>query len=139
MYLVPILQCLFAMRRRLGRISHLKIGDGQVIMGNREPWSDFNGFFAVSDAVFDLTLPQVGAAQVTQGLNELRVLLNGLFEHLDRLVDLAERSAVAELPAPETLRRLAHSVLEHQGGVPTDDATILLVEWSEKAAERTLP
>jgi hypothetical protein len=57
----------------------------------------------------------------------------------DRLVDLAERSEVAELPAPETLRRLAHSVMEHQGGLPTDDATILLVEWSEKAAERTQP
>jgi hypothetical protein len=29
--------------------------------------------------------------------------------------------------------------MEHQGGLPTDDATILLVEWSEKAAERTQP
>jgi phosphoserine phosphatase RsbU/P len=74
----------------------------------------------------------------TDGVTEARDSAGGLFG-TDRLVDLAERSAVAELPAPETLRRLAHSVLEHQGGVPTDDATILLVEWSEKAAERTLP
>ena len=43
------------------------------------------------------------------------------------------------LPAPETLRRLAHTVLEHQGGRPSDDATLLLFEWSPEAAERTQP
>jgi phosphoserine phosphatase RsbU/P len=74
----------------------------------------------------------------TDGVVEARDSAGELFG-TDRLVDLAERSAVAELPAPETLRRLAHSVMEHQGGLPTDDATILLVEWSEKAAERTQP
>jgi phosphoserine phosphatase RsbU/P len=74
----------------------------------------------------------------TDGVIEARDDSGELFG-TDRLVDLAERSAVAELPAPETLRRLAHSVMEHQGGLPTDDATILLVEWSEKAAERTQP
>jgi hypothetical protein len=74
----------------------------------------------------------------TDGVVEARDGAGELFG-TDRLVDLAERSAVAELPAPETLRRLAHSVMEHQGGLPTDDATILLVEWSEKAAERTQP
>jgi sigma-B regulation protein RsbU (phosphoserine phosphatase) len=58
---------------------------------------------------------------------------------LERLVDLAERSAVAQLPAPETLRRLSHKVLAHQDGPPRDDATILLMEWSRAAAERTYP
>lgn len=58
---------------------------------------------------------------------------------VDRLVDLAERCAAADLPGPETLRRLAHSVLEHQDGPPTDDATLLLLEWSPHAAERTQP
>ena len=56
MYLVAILQCLLAMLRRLGRISHLQVGDGQVVMSHREPRSDFNGFFAVSDALLDLAL-----------------------------------------------------------------------------------
>lgn len=74
----------------------------------------------------------------TDGVTEARDSAGELFG-TDRLVDLAERSAVAELPAPETLRRLAQSVMEYQGGLPTDDATILLVEWSEKAAERTQP
>ena len=74
----------------------------------------------------------------TDGVIESRDNAGELFG-TDRLVDLAERSAVDELPAPETLRRLAHSVMQHQGGLPTDDATIMLVEWSEKAAERTQP
>ena len=74
----------------------------------------------------------------TDGVTEARDNAGELFG-TDRLVDLAERSAVDELPAPETLRRLAHSVMQHQGGLPTDDATIMLVEWSEKAAERTQP
>ena len=74
----------------------------------------------------------------TDGVTEARDSAGELFG-TDRLVDLAERSAVDELPAPETLRRLAHSVMQHQGGLPTDDATIMLVEWSEKAAERTQP
>jgi sigma-B regulation protein RsbU (phosphoserine phosphatase) len=74
----------------------------------------------------------------TDGVTEARDNAGELFG-TDHLVDLAERSAVDELPAPETLRRLAHSVMQHQGGLPTDDATIMLVEWSEKAAERTQP
>ena len=64
----------------------------------------------------------------TDGVTEARDNAGELFG-TDRLVDLAERSAVDELPAPETLRRLAHSVMQHQGGLPTDDATIMLVEW----------
>lgn len=56
---------------------------------------------------------------------------------VERLVDLAERCAAAGLPGPETLRRLSHTVLAHQDGPPTDDATLLLLEWSPQAAERT--
>ena len=55
---------------------------------------------------------------------------------VERLVELAERSAAAGLPAPETLRRLSHAVQEHQDGVLRDDATLMLVEWSGRAAQR---
>ncbi len=58
---------------------------------------------------------------------------------VSRLVDLAERCMAAELPAPETLRRLARTIIAHQAGRPVDDATLLLVEWSREAAERTRP
>jgi phosphoserine phosphatase RsbU/P len=55
---------------------------------------------------------------------------------VDRLVELTERGMAERLAAPETLRRLSHDVLAHQGGRPADDATLLLLEWSGEAAER---
>src|SRR5918995_1905818 len=58
---------------------------------------------------------------------------------VERLIDLTERCAAARLPGPETLRRLSHAVMDHQSGPPTDDATLLLVEWSHEASERTQP
>jgi hypothetical protein len=58
---------------------------------------------------------------------------------LDRLVELAQQAAFAGLPAPETLRLLAHSVRRHQADPPHDDATLLLVEWSAAATRRTSP
>jgi len=57
---------------------------------------------------------------------------------VERLVELAEHAAAAQLPAPETLRRLAHAVREHRRGELRDDATLMLVEWSGSAAERLL-
>lgn len=58
---------------------------------------------------------------------------------LARLVDLAVREAGAGLPAPETVRRLSHAVLEHRDHELRDDATLLLVEWSGDAPEQLLP
>jgi serine phosphatase RsbU (regulator of sigma subunit) len=58
----------------------------------------------------------------------------------DRLVELAERAAADQLPAPETLRRLTQAVREHRsGGELRDDATLVLVQWSGSAAARLLP
>ncbi|MEU8242318.1 PP2C family protein-serine/threonine phosphatase [Actinoplanes missouriensis] len=74
----------------------------------------------------------------TDGVTEARTP-EGEFFGVDRLVGLVERSAATRLPAPETLRRLSHAVLEHQGGPPDDDATLLLVQWSAAAAFDTLP
>jgi hypothetical protein len=56
-----------------------------------------------------------------------------------QLVRLAERGEADRLPAPETLRRMAHRVAEYQHGELFDDATLLLAEWSPEAAERTQP
>jgi len=57
----------------------------------------------------------------------------------DRLIALAERGGADRLPAPETLRRMAHRLVEYQHGRLADDATLLLAEWSSEAAERTQP
>jgi hypothetical protein len=58
---------------------------------------------------------------------------------VDRLVDFAERSSASGLAAPETLRRLSHQVMDHQQGAPTDDATLMLAEWSGQSPAMMLP
>jgi hypothetical protein len=74
----------------------------------------------------------------SDGVTEARALGGDRFG-LPRLVDLVERHAASGLPAPETLRRLAHAVVGHQAGPPADDATLMLVEWSTTAALNTVP
>ncbi|MCP3804335.1 serine/threonine-protein phosphatase [Allokutzneria sp. A3M-2-11 16] len=74
----------------------------------------------------------------TDGVTEARDQ-NGVEFGIDRLVDLTERHEAAGLPAPETLRRITHAVLDHQNGRLQDDATLMLVEWSTEAARSLLP
>ena len=75
----------------------------------------------------------------TDGVTEARARGGDDRFGVDRLVELTERCMAERLPAPETLRRLARTVIAHQAGRPVDDATFLLVEWSREAAERTQP
>lgn len=63
----------------------------------------------------------------------------GDFFGVDRLADLVSREAVAGQPAPETMRRLMHAILEHQEGALQDDATTMLVEWKAGGLERVTP
>jgi serine phosphatase RsbU (regulator of sigma subunit) len=49
----------------------------------------------------------------------------------DRLGDLLERAVASGLPSSEVMRRLMHALLDHQGGLLQDDATLLLLEWRE--------
>lgn len=48
---------------------------------------------------------------------------------LDRFTDFIIRREADGLSAPETLRRLIQTILDHQHGRLQDDATVLLVEW----------
>jgi hypothetical protein len=63
----------------------------------------------------------------------------GQFFGEQRLFELTEHAAAAALSCPETLRRLASAVLQHQGGHLQDDATLLLVDWSGEAHQRMFP
>lgn len=74
----------------------------------------------------------------SDGITEARDA-NGALFGLERLVDLVERNAADGLPVAETVRRISHAVRDHQGGPPADDATLLLLEWSEAAAKRSVP
>ena len=65
----------------------------------------------------------------TDGIVEARDSAGAMFG-LDRLVGVLERSAADDLPLPEVLRRIRDRILEHQGGVLQDDATLVLVHWT---------
>ncbi len=54
---------------------------------------------------------------------------------LDRLADLASRQASERLPADVVVRRIIRSVLEHHGGNLRDDATVLMLEWTETGGD----
>jgi serine phosphatase RsbU (regulator of sigma subunit) len=74
----------------------------------------------------------------TDGVTEARGR-NGEFFGLDRLMELAAKHMASRLPTPEILRRLSHAVYDHQNGELDDDATLVLVEWSQAAARRSVP
>ncbi|MEV4225178.1 PP2C family protein-serine/threonine phosphatase [Nonomuraea sp. NPDC049725] len=56
---------------------------------------------------------------------------------LERFVDFIVRHEAGGLSAPETLRRLINSILDHQRGRLQDDATVVTVEW-QAARQATL-
>lgn len=72
----------------------------------------------------------------TDGITDIRSP-NGEFFDVHRLLDLLAANLAARLPIPETMRRLVRSLLDHQQGPLSDDATMLLVEW-RSGNERTL-
>src|SRR5215211_2773476 len=64
----------------------------------------------------------------TDGVVEGRNLAGEPFGEA-RLADLVVRTTLAGQPAAETMRRLAHAILAHQGRTPRDDATMVFLEW----------
>jgi hypothetical protein len=57
---------------------------------------------------------------------------------LQRLADFIIRHNSALLPAPETMRRLNHAIVDYQHGRLRDDATVVLVEWQPDHPGRNL-
>jgi serine phosphatase RsbU (regulator of sigma subunit) len=88
------------------------------------------GLGSVPAEVAQLTLqPGDSVLFMTDGVLEARSP-DGEFFGRTRLARLwAEAASTGELPA-EILRRLCHSVLEHQKGQLQDDATLLLLVWT---------
>ncbi len=70
----------------------------------------------------------------TDGVTEARSP-DGNFFGTDRLADLVSRASAGGNPPPETLRRLVHSILDHQAADLQDDATAVLVEWKGQGKE----
>ncbi|MEJ2863804.1 PP2C family protein-serine/threonine phosphatase [Actinomycetospora flava] len=93
---------------------------------------------ARSDVAVEWLEPGDRVVFYSDGITEARDA-DGAFFGERRLADLSERAELDEVSAPETLRRLAAAVLEHQGGELQDDATLLMLDWSTAGHERMLP
>lgn len=74
----------------------------------------------------------------TDGVTEGRAADGAPFG-LEGLADFVIRHCSAGLPAPETMRRLNHAILDYQQGRLRDDATVVLVEWQPRHPGRLTP
>jgi hypothetical protein len=74
----------------------------------------------------------------TDGVIEARSPVGEQFGR-DRLADLFLRAVAAGQTPAETLRLLAHAVLDHQAGVLQDDATLVLLVWNGPPMPQELP
>ncbi|WP_244927950.1 PP2C family protein-serine/threonine phosphatase [Nocardioides sp. W7] len=63
----------------------------------------------------------------------------GEFFGADRLVEVVTRHLATGLPAPETMRRVIRSLMQHQGGQLDDDASLLLVQYRPTDLPAHLP
>lgn len=72
----------------------------------------------------------------TDGVVEARSATYGFFGE-ERLIEFFEREAASGHEAPEILRRLTLSVLDHQEGELQDDSSMLLLEWAGPPLGRT--
>ena len=95
----------------------------------------FGGFGSVGRESLE---PGDRVLRYSDGVVEARSV-DGAFFGVDHLGDLVTRAAAAGQPAPETMRKLMHAILDHQSGELQDDATMVLVEWKAAGQERVLP
>ncbi|WBB81949.1 PP2C family protein-serine/threonine phosphatase [Micromonospora sp. WMMD882] len=113
-----------------GHPGGLVLRDGRVIRVLPTPT-------ALPMTLGDLQPPRVVEEQLEPGDNVL-LYTDGIVDArsadgrpfgLDQLVDFTLRALADGLPAPETIRRLVHAILDHQDNHLTDDATVLMARW----------
>jgi serine phosphatase RsbU (regulator of sigma subunit) len=123
---------------RSGRLRYVNAGhpaplllrDGRVVKelagGRRLPFGLDTAGMTVGEEILQ---PGDWLALYTDGITEARDKTGAWFGE-SRLVDFLTRQIAAGQPPPETVRRLTKAVLEHQGGLLQDDASILLARWT---------
>ncbi|MEX5720350.1 PP2C family protein-serine/threonine phosphatase [Geodermatophilus maliterrae] len=117
---------------RAGHPSPLLLRDGRVVKelsgGQRMPFGIGTTGFAVAEEVLE---PGDWLALYTDGVTEARDAAGQWFGE-QRLVEFLTRAVADGQPPPETARRLMRAVLEHQGGLLQDDASVLLACWAAR-------
>jgi hypothetical protein len=108
----------------------LLLRDGRVVKelsgGRRVPFGVETAGTTIAEEVLQ---PGDWLALHTDGITEARDASGSWFGEA-RLADFLTREISAGHPPPETVRRLTNAVLEHQGGLLQDDASILLARWT---------
>ena len=97
----------------------------KTLAGKVAPPLGVSGVVTVSEEMLE---PADQVLFFTDGVVEARSA-DGEFFGIERLVDMVTRTTAAGTPAPETMRRLIHAILDHQEGQLQDDATIVVLEW----------
>ncbi|MGY1733454.1 PP2C family protein-serine/threonine phosphatase [Geodermatophilus sp. SYSU D01045] len=115
---------------RAGHPPPLLLRRGRVVKeltaGGRVPFGLGTAAFEVAEEVLE---PGDWLVLYTDGVTEARDAAGRWFGE-QRLVEFLTRAAAAGQPPPETVRRLVRAVLDHQGGVLQDDASILIASWA---------
>jgi hypothetical protein len=113
-----------------GHPAPLLLRDGRVVKelagGRRVPFGLDTAGMTVGEEVLQ---PGDWLALYTDGITEARDAAGAWFGE-ERLVDFLTREIAAGQPPPETVRRLTKAVLDRQGGLLQDDASILLARWT---------
>ena len=73
----------------LFEIAFFHQGDGQIVVGNRKIRLDLEGFLTGIDALFHLTVHEVGTAQGSEGLNIPKIEMGRSFEGFDSIFQIA--------------------------------------------------
>jgi hypothetical protein len=112
-----------------GHPAPLLLRGGRVVKeltgGRRVPFGLDTSGLTVAEEILE---PGDWLALYTDGITEARDSSGAWFGEA-RLMEFLTRAIAAGHPPPETVRRLTHAVLEHQGGLLQDDATVLLARW----------
>jgi hypothetical protein len=120
-----------------GRLQWVNAGHPLPLLMRRAKVVDTLACRPVPPLGLGLGRPQIATAALepgdrvlfyTDGVTEGRNLDGEPFGEA-RLADLMVRETLAGQPAAETMRRLAHAILAHQGRTPRDDATMVFLEW----------
>ena len=123
-----------------GRLAWINAGHPPPMLLRQLHWSDLTSEVALPLGLgHDLTGTEPRRAETTLEPGDLVLFFtDGVIEARSadgeefgraRLADLLERAAAGSQTPAETVRRLAHAVLDHQEGVLQDDGTLLLLVW----------